>query len=125
MVMGLLAVIVLPSPKAPSRYSEPAADGEPSEESLFSGSYLRKRRLLQPPKMRGLYMGLPCGKQELQKRADALRPRRFIVFGTLDTLVMQIAVQLPSFAQQDVAKPLHVVDDARPLSRPNIQPDAR
>jgi len=61
----------------------------------------------------------------LQKRANALRPSRFIVLGAFNALVVQVALELPAFFEEDSAEALDFEDDARAFSRTNIEPDAR
>src|SRR3974377_582508 len=121
--MGLAAVIV-PLGKKPE--SSGTAKGARLHTLVAApGPPCAQIRLLQRPKMRGLYTGLLRGKQKLQKRPDALRPACFIMFSPVNALVMQVAIQSPPFAQQDVAEPLDVAHDARAFPRANIQPDAR
>src|SRR5208282_428710 len=86
---------------------------------------LQGRGYTASTRVRGLYPAFFRGKQELQERSDAAGPGGFIVFGALDALVMQIAPQLPSFAQKDIAKPLHIFHSAPALARARIQPDSR
>src|SRR5260370_31900764 len=84
------------------------------------------RRLLGTARLeRGLYSGLARGIQELQKRADAPRPGRFVVLRAFNDLVMQIVAELPAFFEQHVAKLLDLRNNARTFARADVEPDAR
>ena len=61
----------------------------------------------------------------MQKGPDALGPGGFVVLCAFDALVVEVAVELPAFLQQDVAKVFDVLDDARAFARADVQPDAR
>src|SRR5229473_8301922 len=74
---------------------------------------------------RGLYSGLARGIQELQKRADTLRPSRFVVLGAFDALVMQVVPLPPAFFSKHVTELLDVLHDAPAFASADIQPDAR
>src|SRR5216683_4306116 len=73
---------------------------------------------------RGLYSGLARGIQELQKGAGALGPGGFVVFGAFDALVVQVALELPAFFEEHVAKFFDFLHDARAFARADVQPDA-
>src|SRR5580700_2271067 len=85
----------------------------------------RKNRSEQPRDRCGLYFG-PAGRiQELQKGTDTLGPSGFVVLAAFDALVVQVAAELPTFLQKQVAKLFDVLDDARALACADVQPDRR
>ena len=61
----------------------------------------------------------------MQERANTLGPGGFIVFGAFDAFVMQILVEPPAFADENVAETFDVVHNARAFARANVEPDAR
>src|ERR1700676_106746 len=92
---------------------------------MVSERVLVMRAIPLTRKYRGLYCGLRCGIQKLQKWADALRPGSFIVLGTLNALIGKILGELPALLQKDVAKLFNIVNDSRAFVGPDIEPDAR
>src|SRR5277367_2398491 len=70
-------------------------------------------------------IALPRREKELQKGADAGGPGGFVVLGAFDAGVVEVAVVLPAFVEQDVAEFFDVVDDARTFAGADVQPDAR
>ena len=56
------------------------------------------------PRKSGLYCGLPGGKEELQKGADALGPGGFVVLPAVDHFEVQVVVFLPASLEQRVAE---------------------
>src|SRR5580704_5353405 len=91
----------------------------------FRGPGPREAERRTVNEMGGLYPSLADGKQKLEKRADALRPGILVVLAAFDALVLQVAAELPALAEQDVAEPLHIVDNSRTFAGANVQPHAR
>src|ERR1700716_1699353 len=61
----------------------------------------------------------------MANRSDALRPRGFIVLRTFYTLVVQVAIKLPSFSQQHVAEIFYITQDLGSFASADVQPNAR
>jgi hypothetical protein len=60
----------------------------------------------------------------LQKWADALCPRGFVVLGAFYALIGKVLAELPALLEKDVAKLFNIVDDSRSFIGPDIEPDA-
>src|SRR2546423_10434312 len=73
---------------------------------------------------RGLY-SRRRGIQELQEWSNTFGPGGFVVLGALDTLVLQIVAEAPTFFQKHVAKALDVLHDARPFAGADVEPNSR
>src|SRR5262250_4032327 len=74
--------------------------------------------------VRGLYLCLASGKQELQKGADALGPGGFVVLGAFNAFVVQVALGSPTLFEQDIAEALDVFDGAAAFTGAGVEPDA-
>src|SRR5580658_895232 len=74
---------------------------------------------------RGLYCGLPGGKEELQKRAYAFGPGGFVVLRAVDHFKMQIATFLPAALAQRIAQRGDVRDRVRIFLGADVEPNPR